>query len=340
MKVKLHFDNIIFRLQKTGGITTYWREINSRITNNEIFEISHTKGNKIARYLPVFSKADIFHSSYYRIPLSSKTKKVITLYDFIYELGFMKTLGTSINTQQIKIAIETADAIICISNNTKKDLLWLYPEVANNPNIFVVHLGSSFNIHTTTPLQISERLYKLNQNIHQQYILFVGKRTSHKNFNAALMGFYESCLPKLGYSMICVSSKFSDLEERLIASLGLTNNIVYLENTTNDELKYLYHKAFALVYPSLYEGFGIPPLEAMSCGCPVIASNASSLPEVVDSSGILVDPNDISAIGKALEQLLDEQLRNTYIAKGLARAKLFSWDEVAQKHMQIYQSLM
>jgi mannosyltransferase len=341
MKIKLLYDNIIYQLQKTGGITTYWRELTSRISHHKAFQTSSTKGSKLTRYFPINSNVDISHSSYYRSNLSLKTKKVISVYDFIYELGFVKTLGSRINIQQRKIAIETADAIICISENTKKDLLSFYPKVAQNLNIYVVHLSSSFQIEHAKCLPVSERVDSISRDRLGQYILFIGSRkVKHKNFNIALMAFYESCLSKLGYSMICIGSKFSDLEEQLIASLGLTNQMFVIENATDDELKYLYQNAFALLYPSLYEGFGIPPLEAMSCGCPVVASNRSSLPEVVGDSGILIDPYEVMSISHALEKLLDEQVRNNYIVKGLARAKLFSWDEVVKKHIQIYQSLI
>jgi mannosyltransferase len=140
--------------------------------------------------------------------------------------------------------------------------------------------------------------------------------------------------------MICIGTKFLDSEDKMIEKLGLKNKVLYFDNVNKENLGYLYQRAFALVYPSLYEGFGLPPLEAMSCGCPVIASNTSSIPEVVADAGILINPYDVNAIATALEKLLSDDIRNYYITKGLDRAELFSWEQTAQKYTEIYKSLM
>jgi len=339
-KISLHLDNIIYQLQGTGGISTYWTELSSMISASQVFQIHHTTGSKITRYSPVYTNAQIFHSSYYRIPLSKHTKKVVTIHDFIYQYGFIKSLNTPLNIFQMKLAINTADAIVCVSENTKKDLLLLYPHLKKYDKIYVVGNGVSLKFEETLNIKAPTRLREISRTIVHKYILFVGKRIEYKNFEAALLGFFESSLPKNGFSMICIGSKFSDSEYEQFAKLGLTNNIAFFENATDSELNYLYQNAFALVYPSLYEGFGLPPLEAMSCGCPVIASNTSSIPEVVGDAGILIDPNDIKAIASALESLLSNEIRNNYINKGFERAKLFSWQKIAQQYIEIYQSLV
>jgi glycosyltransferase involved in cell wall biosynthesis len=341
MKTKLHFDNIIYRLQKAGGISNYWQEITSRIIQTSSYQIQQTEGNRLTRYLPVLSTADIFHSSYYRQPLSfNKTKTVVTIYDFIYEFGFIKTIGKEINIRQTSKAIQNADAIICISENTKKDFLLLYPELSDRHYIYVTKLGTSLTNNYIDRELASLKINELIKQRKEQYILFVGGRKYHKNFNVALLAFAESYLPKSDYLMVCVGSKFSDSEEEAIANLELQQKVIVLENVTSYDLQILYQNAFALLYPSLYEGFGLPPLEAMSCGCPVIASNTSSIPEVVSNAGILVDPKNIDEIKLALEAFLDSNYRHSYIQKGLARAKLFSWDEAAQQHIEIYKALV
>jgi glycosyltransferase involved in cell wall biosynthesis len=341
MKTKLHFDNIIYRLQKAGGISNYWQEITSRILQNSSFQIQQTVGDRLTRYLPVPSNADIFHSSYYRQPFFfKKVKTVVTVHDFIYEFGFIKTIGKKVNIYQIKKAIQSADAIICVSENTKKDLLMLYSEFIYRSHVYVVRHGTSLSNNFIDLKLASEKIRELIKQRKQQYILFIGKRKYHKNFSSALLAFAESSLPKSDYLMVCVGSKFSDSEEEAIANLELQQNVIVLENVTSYDLQLLYQNAFALVYPSLYEGFGLPPLEAMSCGCPVIASNTSSIPEVVADAGILVDPKNIDEIKLALEAFLDSEYRHFYIHKGLARAKLFSWDEAAQRHIEIYKALV
>lgn len=340
MKTRLHYDNIIYQLQRQGGISRYWQEITKRTQESNIFEIQNTVGNKFNRYLPICTNSEIFHSSYYRLPISknANTKKVVTIHDLTYELGFIKTFNKSINILQTKLAIKTSDAIICVSENTKKDLLLNYSDLINHQNIYTVSHGVSLKFDEHLNLQPPTKLL-ISMNSIKEYIIFVGKRVKYKNFEAAIIGFFESCLPNLGFSMICVGSKFSETEHKLIQSLNLQGKILIFENVTNQELNYLYQNAFALVYPSLYEGFGLPPLEAMNCNCPVIASNTSSIPEVVGDAGILINPNNTNKIASALESLLSNEVRNSYIAKGSDRAKLFSWEKTAQKHIEIYQSL-
>jgi mannosyltransferase len=339
-KINLHFDDIIYRLQGKGGISTYWTELSSMISASQGFQIHHTVGRKITRYLPVHTNAQIFHSSYYRIPLGKNVKTVVTIYDFLYEYGYLPTLNASINIWQMKLAINRADAIICISENTKKDLLSLYPNLINHRHIYAVGLGANLKIDESLNINPPDRLLDVDKSTRNRYILFVGKRVKYKNFHSAIIAFSKSSLPKLGFSMICVGSNFSDTENQLFEKLGVQSNVLALENITNKELNYLYQNAFSLVYPSLYEGFGLPPLEAMNCGCPVIASNTSSIPEVVGDAGILVNPEDTEAIASALEVLLDDNLRRKYISQGLARAMLFTWENTAQKHIAIYQSLV
>lgn len=125
----------------------------------------------------------------------------------------------------------------------------------------------------------------------------------------------------------------------MFRKFNLDSSLIYISNVRKEELACLYHHAFAMIYPSLYEGFGLPPLEAMSCGCPVVASNSSSIPEVVRESGLLIDPYDVDSASSAFNQLLLTNVRDSLIKKGLLRAKLFSWDVVAKRYMEIYQYL-
>lgn len=340
MKNNILFDNIVYNLQKTGGISTYWRELTAKISLHSNFKVHHIAGNRLARYLPVFTTGDILHSSYHRVTFNSKTKNVVTIHDFIYELDLIKTLGSYVNKLQKKIAIYAADAIICVSENTKKDLLTFYPNLSHSSNIHVIGHGSIYSIDKPANINVSQRLISINEFTRNRYVLFCGNRMSYKNFSSALIGFAKSALPRMGYFMICTGSKFSEVEEKSIDSLGLQHKVLVLELASYEELNYLYQNAFALVYPSSYEGFGLPPLEAMSCGCPVIASNTSSIPEVVDNSGILINPQDTSSISTSLESLLDKEVRSKYINRGIARAKLFNWDRVAQQHIQVYHCLI
>jgi alpha-1,3-rhamnosyl/mannosyltransferase len=120
--------------------------------------------------------------------------------------------------------------------------------------------------------------------------------------------------------------------------LGLERRVVFAGATDDEALRVLYHAAFALVYPSLGEGFGLPIAEAMACGCPVITSSVSSMPEVAGDAALLVDPRDVAALAGALDRLLDEPaLRTGLAARGRARGALFTWDEVARQTLRCYE---
>jgi len=337
--ISIHFDDIIYQLQRTGGASVYWKEMTSRVANDSAFRVQRTRGSKLARILPVVTNADLFHSSHFRTALSRKTKRIATIYDFTYEHGLLKTRGSFINIWERKRAAMTADVLICISEYTKQDLLAFYPQVSNNPNIHVVKLASSFSTEQLLDIHLSKHLVEY-ESILAHYILYVGGRLSYKNFYSAILGFAGSTLPQQGYSLICTGSRFSAEELQWFKKVNLQDQIFVFEQATRTELIFLYQHAFALVYPSLYEGFGLPVLEAMGCGCPVIASPICSIPELVGDAGLLVDTRDASLISAALDKLLDEGIRADYIARGKARAKPFTWERTAQEHIQIYKSLI
>jgi glycosyltransferase involved in cell wall biosynthesis len=341
MPISLGFDNIIYNLQKDGGASLYWREITARVLCDPMFDVKFIDGSKTTRFLPIFSNFDILHSSHFRTSFSNKTKVVSTIHDLIYEKGMVSTskLGNTINNWQRKQAVECADVLICISENTKKEMLEVYPTAANTP-IYVISHGCSFDRSQIIPLQTTKRLLELEEKL-KKFVLYVGTRNSYKNFNAALVGFATSSLIHDGFSLVCTGKNFNESEVDLIHKLGATGKVLVINNATHAELGYLYQNSFALVYPSTYEGFGLPPLEAMGSGSPVIASNSSSIPEVVGEAGILLDEiENPDTIRNALESLLDNQVRKSYIAKGFERAELFTWDKSASQHIQAYRSLL
>ena len=337
----VHFDNIIYKLQKGGGASVYWDELTNRVSKNPIFTVKYTAGNKLTRVLPVPSTADIFHSSHFRVPFPHKAQIVSTIHDLTYErdLTNRSAAGKALNIWQRKQAIDRADAIICISESTKQEMLDVYPSAAQQ-SIHVISHGTSFTIDNKISIHSAPRLTAIASHL-KQFVLYVGVRTYYKNFTSALLGFAHSELPQQGYSLICTGKPFDQAEQELIDKLNLTSQVLLIDYATIDELQYLYQNALALTYTSTYEGFGLPPLEAMSSGCPVIAANTSSMPEVIGDSGILLDQiTDDTAIAQALNSLLDNKIRAELVAKGLNRAKLFSWDKSAEQHIEVYKSLV
>lgn len=341
MTISLHLDDIIYGLQPFGGISTYWENISRVFQEKQNFTITKSLDSPWQRFFPVFSNANIFHSSYFRTSLSHNIKNVVTVHDFLYQLKYLKPRGGFINELHQTQAIKSADAIICVSENTKRDLLRLFPDLPRCKIIQTIYHAPSFTYQPSLSDKGSQRLFNLSKDRKlEKYVFFSGKRTMYKQFNFALEGFSSSRLPKLGYKMICSGSKLSQKEESLIQHMNLTGKVIVLDNASHIEMNYLYQNAFALIYPSLYEGFGIPPLEAMSCGCPVIASNISSIPEVVGNAGLLVEPSNIMDIKNSLEKLLDSQTRDYYVRTGFERSRLFNWEKTAQEHIEVYKNLM
>ncbi len=229
-----------------------------------------------------------------------------------------------------KYSISRADHIICISEQTKKDLLKFYD--VEEKKISVVHLGFSLTNSTKSYTNI----------INRPYLLYVGKRDGYKNFRDFLKAYSSLTHIKKDYDLVAFGGgRFSKDEELLIKKLNLQKKTIHQIEGDDSILANLYKYASLFVYPSLYEGFGIPPLEAMSFDCPVACSNTSSIPEVVGDAAKLFDPYSVKEIANAIEVvLMDSVLREEMIRKGQERTKLFSWESCAIKTYEIYKGLL
>lgn len=365
------YDQQIFYSQKYGGISRYFCEIAPRIAKLNDFDVQIIAGAYINKYLidvpknlvvgfhlPPFPKTSrlrllfnnelskfwvtnyppqIIHQTYYLSEnlFNKKSKRIITLYDMIYE-KFPQLFGNSSEISFAKSkAIKQADHIICISENTKTDLLEFYPNLDPN-KISVTYLASSLESKS-----ITKKIDKIELPT-QPYILYVGERLEYKNFHRLVESYAISQLLKKDFQILCFGGgEFSAKELEMMQNMGLSEDRVIQISGDDSMLAYLYSKASAFVYPSIYEGFGIPPLEAMSLGCPVICSNNSSLPEVVGNAAELFDPYEIESICTALERVLySEDRQKNLIGLAKERIKHFSWDKSAQKTASIYSSLL
>lgn len=331
--ITIDLDNIIFSLQKFGGASVYWNHLISRVVKDNRFKVNLLNTSKNFRGIPAFSNAQIFHSSHFRTCLSPTSKVVSTVHDLNYELGLINTgFKSTLNTFERKLSYFTADALICISDSTKKDLLKVYPQLLNRCPIYVIH-------HGFTEL-VSKRPEEFNPiQLYGHYVLYVGGRQNYKNFSVALEGYEESKLWQQGMKLICTGSPFTESEILQIKKMNLSDYVFSIGKVGEGELGALYENAHCLLYTSTYEGFGLPLIEAMSKSCPVIASNSSCIPEVVDQAAILVSPSDVSAVAKSLIDLMDTEKRKTLTSLGKERVKSFSWDKSAQLHMEVYQNL-
>jgi glycosyltransferase involved in cell wall biosynthesis len=231
-----------------------------------------------------------------------------------------------------RIAVERADHIICISEHTRQDLIRLLdipPEKTT-----VVHLGFSFSLTNSNKIASS--------NITKPYILFVGVRSGYKNFARLLAAYASDSELSDAFDLVAFGGgKFSNEEQLLIRHHGLNQNQVHQVGGGDEALAALYKDAALFVYPSLYEGFGIPPLEAMSLDCPVACSNTSSIPEVVGEAAYLFDPHSSESISRAIQVVLgNAELRRNLQRQGQERVRSFSWQTCAAHTLDVYKATL
>lgn len=343
--MKIILDNIVFSLQKVGGISTYWFELHSRILrdNNDVLFIDRMNDNIVAKQLSIDKKrilnsgihnllldrfvnirlkeikeVFVFHSSYNRITINKKAKQVITVHDFVHE-KYYSGIRKFLHSYQKSKAVRMADAIIVVSENTKKDLLSFFPLI-NPDKVFVIYNG------------VSEDFFVKKEKVIANYFLFIGARALYKNFD-----FTVRAISKIdGFRLNIVGSALN-IKEIAMLNKFIPKRWELFNNIQNSELNDLYNNAYALIYPSSYEGFGIPLLEAMKSGCPFIALNSSSLPEVAGDAGILIDKLEISLFNEAVSKI--EKNREEIINKGFLQAKKFSWEKCYQDTIQVYKDL-
>lgn len=348
----IYLDNIIFSLQSVGGISIVWYELLKRILEYNVFDVKildyEEGGNNIFRNklkidekcilndyrrLPIilerYKKLNIkenhkfiFHSSYYRTCNNKNAINITTVHDFTYEY-YRKGLGKFINCKQKHDSIRKSDYIICISQNTKKDLLYFLPDIKEE-KIKVVYNGVTDDYFI---LKESSKDWYFEK---YPYALFVGSRVNYKNFELSV-----KAIAKTNLNLIVVGNKLTDTELVFLKKY-LSNRYIHLENITNKKLNELYNSAFCLLYPSSYEGFGIPVIEAQKAGCPVIAYNASSIPEIIGDKSLLINQLSIPEILNKIEKLYNSESRNRIIHNGLINAARFSWDKMFTDIISIY----
>lgn len=374
--MKILYDHTAFQFQRYGGVSRYFYELITRLSTKEDVGINLFQGLHINEYdLPehkpnlesywghkwnykrpdtkymshifaipnkflfdnIYKHAgnfDIYHPTYYRRDLNkyNKSAVVLTVHDMIHELYPDQFRDSKSVIKAKQVSINAADAIICVSKNTKKDLINIYdvPE----DKIKVIYHGNSLpksnKYLKSTDL---EKKYSINK----PFILYVGDRIGiYKNF-AILLETYSSMLSDRFYLICFGGGGFSRYELEAIKSIRGSGKVVQLSGSDH-LLASLYKNAFCFIYPSLYEGFGIPLLEAMGAGCPVITSNTSSIPEVVNKAALSFDPTSKDSLINAIDLLESNELkRRKLIDLGFEQEKKFSWDKTADETFKVYE---
>jgi glycosyltransferase involved in cell wall biosynthesis len=353
----IFFDNIVYSLQKSGGISRFWSKITEPyLLSDQFIEREdatqniyrheqhlmyrlpdHRLPKSLARYLnfrlSLRDERHVFHSSYFRINRSPSAINVTTVHDLIYE-RFVSGLASRIHIAQKRRSLEMADCIVCVSEHTRKDLLEYYP-LTRDKRVLVIPNGVDALPAELTNQSVSMTVRQAAEG--GDFFLYVGHRGSCKGFDHVYQAL-RLCGPS--WRCIIVGGALVQQERADIAAAGLKNRVVPVGRVTDAELAFLYSQAGFFFFPSLYEGFGIPPLEAMKQGCPVLASNRSSIPEVVGDAGVLFDPDDVSSLENGLSEILLPSARNSLIAKGRQRADIFSWNSAIDQYRTLYTELL
>jgi glycosyltransferase involved in cell wall biosynthesis len=294
-----------------------------------------------------FTRPVVYHSPYHPIPLDIRirpdVRKVLTVYDLIAVL-FPDYFGEGgdLHCRDILESLTPDTNVICISESTRRDLCNLSTKV-NPERVFVTHLAASAMFHPCLePEAVAHVRQKYGIPEGGCYFLSVCTLEPRKNIEQVIRSFArlvleqnlsDLCLVLTGTKGWKYDKIFSEIEHAAV----LEGRIILTGYVPDEDLAPLYGGALAFVYPSIYEGFGLPPLEAMQCGTPVITSNTSSLPEVVGDAGIMVDPKDSDALCQAMLELYrDAGLRSSLVQKSLERAARFSWERCVQETIAVY----
>lgn len=234
--------------------------------------------------------------------------------------------------------LRNADKIIADSYNTKKDLINYFKIPADKIRVIYLAASEKFKPLDNQGIYTFKEKYGFNFS----FILYVGTLEGRKNIPFLIKSFYEFRKKSQNVKLVIAGKKGWKYKNifSMIDELNLNNEIIFTGYVPEEDLPGLYSSADLFVYPSIYEGFGLPPLEAMACGCPVITSNISSLPEVVGDAGIMVDPYNVDELSSAMYKVLnDSVLRKDLVTKGLNRAKMFNWEKCAKDTINVYREV-
>jgi glycosyltransferase involved in cell wall biosynthesis len=366
--VRICFDPQIFSLQDYGGVSRYFLETALRLaelpdTSVSILAFAHVNGyladgprpGVVGWRLPAFPEpgrrmlaranqllarawlsrngADIVHETYYSATRTAQAgvPTVLTVFDMIHEKFPDYAPRTKRIARMKRAAIGRADHLLCISENTRRDLLDLYGIDPSRAS--VIRLGFSLHSRGTSHARSS---------VSEPYILYVGKRGGYKDFDTLLRAYAGAPALARSFLLVCFGDlPLSASELGLMSRLGIARNRVVHATGDDNRLAGYYRHASLFVYPSRYEGFGMPPLEAMSLDCPVVCSNAASLPEVVGEAAVMFEAGNAEALRTRIESVLESpELAARLRQKGRQRITEFSWDACARQTRAIYASVL
>jgi glycosyltransferase involved in cell wall biosynthesis len=294
-------------------------------------------------------KVQIFHSLYFLTPIGGNFTRIITIHDLM-ALNFpnffqgrplpVKIYGKIFTNAFIRTSCACSSRIITDSETVRNQIIQWKPECSRRISVIYPGIDSSFGrINDMSRIENIRKKFGLAQNI----ILYIGNTRPYKNLPRLIKAFkLLNDNQEYKFQLVIGGGESRNLNalKLLTHNLEIEDFVVFTGELTDDEVITLMNMASIFVFPSLYEGFGLPPLEAMACGTPVVTANAGSLPEVVGDASLLINPESENDIYLAMKRLLiNQQLRDTLIQKGFDRVKLFSWDKTAREILEVYKQV-
>jgi glycosyltransferase involved in cell wall biosynthesis len=348
--VSCYLLNLVEHLSLIDGENSYFLYTN-RKTNLRVPRVNIKNNNFVLRQsnnshrliwmqcqLPFLLKKDridVLHSPCYNIPLVSGVPSIVTVHDTTSSL-FPEQFVLKhrvIYSTLVPLSAKKASRIIAVSENTKQDIIRLFKIPENK--IVAIHEGVNKTFYPRKNDEV-DRL-KRRYNIEGNYVLFVGTLQPRKNLVYCIKAFnLLKSNRNIEYKLVIAGKKgwFYNNIFRTVRQLNLVSHVVFLGQVPEEDLPLLYSGAGLFIFPSLYEGFGLPPLEAMAC---VIASDTSCFPEILDKSAVLVDPHNVRQLADEMSKiLLDGQLREKMTAMGFERVKQFNWEKTARETLKVY----
>lgn len=343
--MEVFFDDIIFSIQKSGGGSVYWSEIlknsfekthhivyaNAKqniffgekyITDKKVYSPSLLS---VKRFLPLRIKNNepaIFHSSYYRYAKGKRIKNIVTVHDFYDEL-YGKGIINFFRKQRKKRTVLRSEGVICISNNTKHDFLSIFPSFRGK--VCVIYNGFD-----------DKNYYYEEGKMKRKEFVFVGARTDYKRFDLAVK-IVSMCA---NYKLTIVGGGDLSVDEYNMLDSMIPSRYTKYGFVSNEELRSIYNSSFFLLYPSEYEGFGIPVIEAQACGCPCICQKKSSIPEIAGDAAVFLDPQNLESVISQILELQDKSKYNELVIRGLDNSKKYSWDRCREETKSFYSHIL
>jgi glycosyltransferase involved in cell wall biosynthesis len=309
--------------------------INFRKYNSPIYSVSEQFIGSWNN-LNLRNRHDVFYYPHYNLPFLINENSVFTIHDFI-QFKFPEYFGKNrvkVARMILNNAAKKAKKIITVSESTKKDFCHFFPDYDKEIEVIYNGISERFGV---LPDDEKEKFRKKN-NL-GNYILFIGNNKPHKNIGGLVKAFKNVHEVYPDFKLVIISSGYK--VDYSVIGKEIREDIVILNGVTEEELILYYNCAFMLVLPSFYEGFGLPIIEAMACGCPVVTSNVSSMPEFGGDAAVYFDPYDVGSIYQAIKTIIDDkEQRISKINRGFKRVESFTWEEAAKKYINILKGIL